>query len=112
MSSQSEVVAAASVAIAEKATKDLKNPTWNVPNEIRLVPGTELVVGRCPGKNKAGSKSLILHSPKLPSMLSRKHALIKYDTKVKQWTITDLKVFYHCNLKQYRFENCVWTLII
>lgn len=80
------------VAIAQKVTTTLKNPTWNVPNEIPLAPCAELVLGRCPGKSKGNNKAVILHSPKLPSMLSRRHALIKYDTKLKQWTVTDLKV--------------------
>lgn len=80
------------MSVAQKAMKDLKNPTWNVPNEIHLVTNSEVVLGRCPGKSKGSKKALILHSPKLPSMLSRRHALIKYDANVKQWTITDLKV--------------------
>ena len=73
-------------------TQKLKKPTWNVPDEIPLVPSSELVVGRCPGKSIPDSKAIILHSSKLPSMLSRRHARIKYDTSLKQWTITDLKV--------------------
>lgn len=82
-------------AIAQKVMKELRNPTWNVPDEIQLVARNQLVVGRHPGKSKGdGVKTLVLHSPKLPSMLSRRHALIKYDTRSKCWTVTDLKVIY------------------
>lgn len=79
-------------AVIQKLMTKSKKPTWNVPDEISLVPDGELVVGRCPGKSMADSKAIILHSAKLPSMLSRRHAQIKYDMNLKQWTITDLKV--------------------
>ena len=85
-------VEAKRAAVIQKLMTKSKKPTWNVPDEISLVPNGELIVGRCPGKSMADSKAIILHSAKLPSMLSRRHALIKYDTSLKQWTITDLKV--------------------
>ena len=94
MSSQPGKLEASSAALAKKVIKDLKNPSWNVPNTITLVHSSELLLGRCPGKNKGGNKAtLVLHSQKLPSMLSRRHALMKYDTQLKQWTVTDLKVY-------------------
>ena len=84
---------ATTVALAQqKAMKNLKNPIWNVPNVIPLEASSELYLGRFPGKNKEGKKTVILHSQKLPSMLSRRHAMIKYDEGMNQWTITDLKV--------------------
>lgn len=83
---------ATTVALAQRAMKNLKNPIWNVPNVIPLEASSELYLGRYPGKNKEGKKTVILHSQKLPSMLSRRHAMIKYDEGMKQWTITDLKV--------------------
>lgn len=91
MSSQ-ESEAATLALLAQKAMKNVKNPVWNVPNVIHLEPSSELYLGRYPGKSKEGQKTIMLHSQKLPSMLSRKHATMKYDEGVKQWTITDLKV--------------------
>lgn len=88
----SQELEATTVALAQKAMKNLKNPIWNVPNIIHLEPSSEIYLGRCPGKNKEGKKTVMLHSQKLPSMVSRRHAMIKYDKGVKQWTITDLKV--------------------
>ena len=85
-------VEAKRAAVIQKLMTKSQKPIWNVPDEISLVPNGELVVGRCPGRGVADSKAIILHSDKLPSMLSRRHALIKYDTSLKQWTITDLKV--------------------
>ena len=95
----SQELEATSVAIAQKIMKNLKNPTWNVPNVIHLEPNSEVYLGRCPGiKDKAGKKTVILHSPKLPSMLSRRHTLVKYNTEEKQWTVTDLKVLHFLSI--------------
>lgn len=88
----SQELEATRVALAQKVMKNLKNPIWNVPNVIHLEPSSEVYLGRLPGKNKEGKKTVLLHSQKLPSMLSRRHAMIKYDDEIKQWTITDLKV--------------------
>ena len=92
MSAQQEIEATKNVVLAQKIMKNLKNPIWNVPDVIHLEPSIEVCLGRCPGKCKGRKTSVILHSQKLPSMLSRRHALIKYDAEVKQWTINDLKV--------------------
>ena len=34
----------------------------------------------------------MLNSPKLPAMLSRKHASLKYNPKMKEWVVKDLEV--------------------
>lgn len=64
---------------------------WNVPDYICLDPTQELIIGR------ASLADVVMHSPRHPAMLSRKHALLCFDSTSQQWTIEDLKVsfLYH-----------------
>lgn len=77
--------------VAQRLLPQLTKPKWNVPDEIQLSSSKELIVGRCPNEGPEIT-GVILHSSKLPSMLSRKHASVKYDKKMKQWMIRDLRV--------------------
>lgn len=65
---------------------EAKTQTWNVPDSILLDPTQSLTIGRTP------STDVMLHSPKMPSMLSRKHAAITFDSDKQQWSIEDLQV--------------------
>ena len=78
-----------SQAIARKLHRELKNPLWSVPEKIRLNPARETIVGRCASNS---THQVMLHSPKLPAMLSRKHACIQYNPKNKKWLVEDLEV--------------------
>ena len=69
---------------------EAKALTWNVPDSISLDPTQLLTIGRTP------STDVMLHSPKLPSMLSRKHAAITFDPDKQQWSIEDLEVLLNC----------------
>ena len=69
----------------KNSLKRLKKPNFNIPDKVPLLPSREFTVGRC-------TADVIMHSPKLPSMLSRKHAAIKYNPKNKQWLVEDLEV--------------------
>lgn len=69
---------------------DAKALAWNVPDSIRLDPTQLLTIGRTP------STDVMLNSPKLPSMLSRKHAAITFDPDKQQWSIEDLEVLLIC----------------
>lgn len=80
---------AQSQAIARKLRRELKNPMWSVPDKIRLNPARETIVGRCASN---GTHHVVLHSPKLPAMLSRKHACIHFNPQNKKWLVEDLEV--------------------
>ena len=68
--------------------------TWNVPEYIHLDPTQSLIVGR------TSAADIILHSPKHPSMLSRKHARLQYNLTNQLWTITDLEVSFLLTVPQ------------
>jgi len=76
-------------ALARKVIRELKNPMWNVPDQIRLNPTHQTTIGRCPSSS---AYRVMMHSPKLPSMLSRKHASIQYNPITRQWEVEDLEV--------------------
>lgn len=68
-----------------------KAVVWNVPDYICLDPTQSLTIGR------AFVADIVMHSPRHPAMLSRKHAMLRFDSSSQQWTIEDLKVslLYH-----------------
>lgn len=76
-------------ALARKVIRELKNPMWNVPDQIQLNPAHQTTIGRCPSSSVY---HVMMHSPKLPSMLSRKHASIQYNPITRQWVVEDLEV--------------------
>ena len=78
--------------LAKKMRKEIKKPEWNVPESIYLSLSRETTVGRCASES-TGTASVVLNSPKLPAMLSRKHASLKYDPKTKGWMVEDLEVY-------------------
>lgn len=69
----------------------MKSCKWNTPQQISLDPSQSTVVGRLPEATYE-SRRVVLHSEKLPFMLSREHALLTYNHHEKKWTLTDLKV--------------------
>ena len=69
-----------------------KSRKWNAPLQIPLSPGHKTVVGRVPAASCEEEYCVILHSEKLPHMLSRQHAAIFFDKDQKKWIIEDLKV--------------------
>ena len=75
--------------LARKVIRELKNPMWNVPGKIWLNPAHKTTIGRCPSNS---AHHVMMHSPKLPSMLSRKHASIQYNPATRQWLLEDLEV--------------------
>lgn len=77
---------AQSQVVAKKALKQLKRHNWNIPDRVPLTPGREVVVGRC------SDASVVMHSPKLPAMLSRRHAALRYSPDNEHWLVEDLKV--------------------
>ena len=65
-----------------------KDVSWNIPDYIFLDPTRSLTVGR------TSMADVMMHSPKHPSMLSRKHAMFQFVSSSQQWTIEDLKVLF------------------
>ena len=81
---------AQSQVVKKKLRQEIKKPEGSVPESIRLSLSGETVVGRC-----TGTATVVLSSPKLPAMLSRKHASLKYDPTMKEWMVEDLEVYVH-----------------
>lgn len=73
--------------VAEKKKDKTGKSSCSVPDQIQLLLCAELIIGRCPGVGGA-----TLHSPGLPSMVSRKHASIKFVEVTSQWVVKDLNV--------------------
>lgn len=69
------------------SSRSEQNKTGCVPKQIQLLLCAELTIGRYPGVGGA-----VLTSPTLPSMISRKHASIKFVHTASQWVIKDLNV--------------------
>ena len=65
------------------ANKDL---SWNVPDNISLEAMRPLTVGR------STAADIVMQSSKVPSMLSRNHAVLDFNSVTQQWTVEDLKV--------------------
>ncbi len=87
MDTKSVTPEAQSEMVANSLLKKMKKTTWNIPDQIQLfASGREMVLGRC------HPASVIMHSPRLPAMISRKHAVLTYNSDQKQWTVEDLKV--------------------
>ncbi len=61
-----------------------------VPSEIKLSYDTECVIGRTPCAGR-GSR-VAMQSDHYPGMISRKHATIRYNKKLYEWVLKDLKV--------------------
>ena len=74
----------------KKLRQVIKKPEGNVPESIQLSLNRETTVGRCAS---AGTATVVLNSPKLPAMLSRRHASLKYNPKMKEWMVEDLEVY-------------------
>ncbi len=72
--------------IAKKLLKGMKKVTWSIPDRILLQTNEEMSVGRC------HPASIMMHSPRLPSMISRKHATVTYISDSQQWAVKDLQV--------------------
>ena len=70
---------------AREASRDV---SWNVPDCVFLDPSQSLAVGR------SALADVLMHSQKHPYMLSRRHAIFRFDSSSQQWTIEDLKVPY------------------
>lgn len=64
---------------------------WNVPNEVVLDESYRTVVGRCCENTAKGDAYVLLHSSKLPYMISREHSALKFDWEKKKWTVEDMK---------------------
>ena len=82
---------------------------WNVPLNIPLNSGRKTVVGRLPVASEVDhSECVVLHSQKLPYMLSRHHASLTYHQEQKRWMLTDLNVWHNLWCE----EAIVWWAII
>ena len=64
---------------------------WNTPLQISLEPSQSTVIGRLPASSYKCHR-VILHSEKLPYMLSREHAELTYNNQDKKWMLKDLEV--------------------
>ena len=64
-----------------------KEPYWNVPDHVFLDPSKPLIVGR------TALADVMMHSPKHPCMLSRRHATLTFDPTSQHWSMEDLEVF-------------------
>ena len=79
---------------------------WNTPLQIPLDPAQKTVVGRLPAASSKGDKHcVILHSEKLPYMLSRQHASLTFDKKQNEWLVKDLKVSQKCHKWHWQVSN-------
>ena len=71
----------------ERGEKGKSGRGWSVPDIVLLDPAAgPLTIGR------GGQADIVLHSPRHPSMLSRVHATLWFDTSSQRWIIVDLEV--------------------
>ncbi len=68
----------------------------NTPLQIPLDPAQKTIVGRLPASSGKDKHCVVLHSEKLPYMLSRQHASLTFDKEQNKWVIQDLKVSLKC----------------
>ena len=76
-----------------------------VPSEIKLSYDVECVLGRA---MSAGPGRVAIQSGHYRGMISRKHATIRYNSKLSQWVLKDIKV---CGCACGCVWVCVWVCV-